>query len=387
MNRNDGVNFPQPSSQFHMLSNTIPTENVQYSTPIIPDIDKTPTVSSTNSNEVKTKKHQPKYRATKRPPSERRFQCDRCESKCLNYLNQILLFIFFSILGRFFTQKDVKRHMVVHTGLRNFACPYCSHRFGRKDHLVRHTKKSHNQDTRTLRKNRTTSNEPKKLKKSNRTKKPEITSAAEQPNTFATASTSSTTSESSILNNNTNEYNSTLSTTSYENYNPILLSTSTFPKLSPVDNNTITSTSTFSAHQAACQNYPGDTSSCTYSNSCYNPTENAFHQFPTEANANHYSLQHSNYIPYDGSYKTSTGSMRYPPPPSLIPHVNSDAWHGNTPNSGIYFKTLTTSIVDGFNPSLEPNYNNMTANTFHPPLNNSNSSINNETTPQYQTFN
>jgi hypothetical protein len=38
--------------------------------------------------------------------------------------------------------------MVVHTGQRNFACPFCQQRFGRKDHLVRHAKKSHNRDTR-----------------------------------------------------------------------------------------------------------------------------------------------------------------------------------------------------------------------------------------------
>lgn len=57
-------------------------------------------------------------RHTKRPPSERRFKCEQCERM-------------------FFTRKDVKRHMVVHTGVRNFACPYCQQRFGRKDHLVR----------------------------------------------------------------------------------------------------------------------------------------------------------------------------------------------------------------------------------------------------------
>lgn len=69
-------------------------------------------------------------RQTKRPPSERRFKCDQCERM-------------------FFTRKDVKRHLVVHTGIRNFACPYCTQRFGRKDHLVRHAKKSHNRDTRS----------------------------------------------------------------------------------------------------------------------------------------------------------------------------------------------------------------------------------------------
>lgn len=52
------------------------------------------------------------------------FQCELCKKK-------------------FFTRKDVKRHLVVHTGTRNFACNHCPQRFGRKDHLVRHVKKSH----------------------------------------------------------------------------------------------------------------------------------------------------------------------------------------------------------------------------------------------------
>lgn len=71
-------------------------------------------------------------RHTKRSPSERRFKCDQMGCDRM-----------------FFTRKDVKRHMVVHTGIRNFACPFCQQRFGRKDHLVRHAKKSHNRDTRS----------------------------------------------------------------------------------------------------------------------------------------------------------------------------------------------------------------------------------------------
>ena len=71
-------------------------------------------------------------RHTKRSPSERRFKCDQIGCEKI-----------------FFTRKDVKRHMVVHTGQRNFPCPFCQQRFGRKDHLVRHAKKSHNRDTRT----------------------------------------------------------------------------------------------------------------------------------------------------------------------------------------------------------------------------------------------
>ncbi|XP_069942779.1 zinc finger protein PLAGL1 isoform X2 [Cherax quadricarinatus] len=57
-------------------------------------------------------------------PSEKKFQCDHCER-------------------RFFTRKDVKRHLVVHTGKRDFSCSICPQKFGRKDHLVRHIKKSH----------------------------------------------------------------------------------------------------------------------------------------------------------------------------------------------------------------------------------------------------
>lgn len=57
-------------------------------------------------------------------PTERRFKCDRCDRS-------------------FFTRKDVKRHLVVHTGQRNFVCQFCPQKFGRKDHLVRHTKKTH----------------------------------------------------------------------------------------------------------------------------------------------------------------------------------------------------------------------------------------------------
>lgn len=61
---------------------------------------------------------------TLRGPSERKFPCNQCDRL-------------------FFTKKDVKRHLVVHTGKRDFVCQFCPQRFGRKDHLVRHTKKSH----------------------------------------------------------------------------------------------------------------------------------------------------------------------------------------------------------------------------------------------------
>lgn len=61
---------------------------------------------------------------TVKNPNEKKYTCDHCDRK-------------------FFTRKDVRRHLVVHTGMRDFLCQYCPQRFGRKDHLVRHIKKSH----------------------------------------------------------------------------------------------------------------------------------------------------------------------------------------------------------------------------------------------------
>uniref|UniRef100_I3MK11 Zinc finger protein PLAGL1 n=2 Tax=Ictidomys tridecemlineatus TaxID=43179 RepID=I3MK11_ICTTR len=60
-------------------------------------------------------------------PKEKKHQCDHCE-RC------------------FYTRKDVRRHLVVHTGCKDFLCQFCAQRFGRKDHLTRHTKKTHSQE-------------------------------------------------------------------------------------------------------------------------------------------------------------------------------------------------------------------------------------------------
>nr|XP_018913117.1 PREDICTED: zinc finger protein PLAG1-like [Bemisia tabaci] len=57
-------------------------------------------------------------------PADRKYQCSYCERS-------------------FFTAKDVRRHLVVHTGKRDFLCQFCPQRFGRKDHLTRHIRKSH----------------------------------------------------------------------------------------------------------------------------------------------------------------------------------------------------------------------------------------------------
>lgn len=58
-------------------------------------------------------------------PADKKYRCNFCDRS-------------------FYTGKDVRRHMVVHTGLRDFLCQFCPQRFGRKDHLTRHIKKSHN---------------------------------------------------------------------------------------------------------------------------------------------------------------------------------------------------------------------------------------------------
>lgn len=61
-------------------------------------------------------------------PADKKYHCSFCDRS-------------------FYTGKDVRRHLVVHTGLRDFLCQYCPQRFGRKDHLTRHIKKSHNINT------------------------------------------------------------------------------------------------------------------------------------------------------------------------------------------------------------------------------------------------
>lgn len=61
-------------------------------------------------------------------PADKKYECHVCNRK-------------------FYTAKDVRRHLVVHTGLRDFLCQFCPQRFGRKDHLTRHIKKSHNFNT------------------------------------------------------------------------------------------------------------------------------------------------------------------------------------------------------------------------------------------------
>ncbi|VDI34508.1 zinc finger protein PLAG1, partial [Mytilus galloprovincialis] len=47
---------------------------------------------------------------------------------------------------KFYTRKDVRRHMITHTKKKDFLCQYCPQRFGRKDHLTRHLRSSHSGD-------------------------------------------------------------------------------------------------------------------------------------------------------------------------------------------------------------------------------------------------
>ncbi|CAH3948284.1 zinc finger protein PLAGL1-like [Pieris brassicae] len=65
---------------------------------------------------------------TVKSETDKKYTCDHCDR-------------------RFFTAKDVRRHNVVHTGRRDFLCPYCPQKFGRKDHLVRHVKNAHPEES------------------------------------------------------------------------------------------------------------------------------------------------------------------------------------------------------------------------------------------------
>ena len=52
---------------------------------------------------------------------------------------------------KFYTRKDVKRHMITHTKKKDFLCQFCPQRFGRKDHLTRHLRTSHTGDNQHVR--------------------------------------------------------------------------------------------------------------------------------------------------------------------------------------------------------------------------------------------
>ena len=57
--------------------------------------------------------------------------------------NRIFRCLYMPCRKTFPTEKDLKRHWVVHTGLREFKCSDCNAHFGRKDHMLRHKRKTH----------------------------------------------------------------------------------------------------------------------------------------------------------------------------------------------------------------------------------------------------
>lgn len=78
-------------------------------------------------------------------PADKKYRCSFCDRS-------------------FYTGKDVRRHLVVHTGLRDFLCQFCPQRFGRKDHLTRHIKKSHNMNASKKSKQKKTTEQHKSCK-------------------------------------------------------------------------------------------------------------------------------------------------------------------------------------------------------------------------------
>lgn len=319
-----------------------------------------------------------------------------------------------SSTGRFFTQKDVKRHLVVHTGVRNFACPYCTQRFGRKDHLVRHAKKSHGQDTRSFKRrsrqtpqdassSATESKRPSNRKGSSRSRR-KGDEAERGQHHFEPSSTASSTivSTTSITSPSTSYYlhdngfssvnrgAAATSTNPHFNNSTIMLSsTSTspltpFPKMTLVDVHSSTSTLTASFTQQrnySSFNYESSTAAAVGSNFNYNingaSAAVAFNQFlppPVDGSAGgtQYSLQLPPPPPPGNTYL----NYEYKPPPSntSVNYASSSNSHHEAYNSGhlsgpvpghgngagnISFKAIT---AEGFNNTcIELEYSAATA--------------------------
>lgn len=219
----------------------------------------------------------------------------------------------------------------MHTGVRNFACPYCTQRFGRKDHLVRHAKKSHGQDTRSFKRrsrqgpldassSATESKRASNRKGSSRRRKASESERDQQhfePSTTASmtpVSTTSITSPSTSYYLHDNGFSSmnrgaATSTNPHFNNSTIMLSsTSTspltpFPKMTLVDVHSSTSTLTASFTQPrnyASFNYEPSTTPAVGSNFNYNGAV-PFNQFLPP--------------PSDGSAAGSQYALQLPPPP------------------------------------------------------------------------
>lgn len=79
----------QPVTSSHFIRSS----EVALAVAVPPDgVHQQAALSSTGeaSGKVKNKKRVPKYRATKRPPSDRRFQCDHCDSKSIVWYSFLL---------------------------------------------------------------------------------------------------------------------------------------------------------------------------------------------------------------------------------------------------------------------------------------------------------
>lgn len=253
----------------------------------------------------------------------------------------------------------MKRHLVVHTGVRNFACPYCTQRFGRKDHLVRHAKKSHGQDTRSFKRrsrqapsdeassSATESKRPSNRKGSSRSRRKGDEAERDQQQHFEPSSTASRTTvstTSTITSPSTSYYlhddgfsvNRGAAATSHFNNSTIMLSsTSTspltpFPKMPLVDVHSSTSTLTASFTQPrnySSFNYESSTTAAVGTNFNYNINGAvAFNQFLP--------------LPADGSAGGTQYALPPPPPPGNTylnyeykPPTNSSVNYGSSSSS------------------------------------------------------
>ena len=287
---------------------------------------------------------------------------------------------------------------------------------------MRHTSKAHGQDTRSFkRRNRsqsigaatstTDSSESKKTRKStSRSKrKPDNGNfAAVQSNTETdsktTASTTSTVTTTSPSTSyytlpdsgfsSANRIAATSNPTNYSNSTIMLSSTSTslnpFPKMTLVDHPS--STSALTASFTHARSYPSSFNNFEPSSSNFHQyisNGTAFNQFIPESSCSPYSLtlhppNTANYLNYD-----------YHKPPSNSNNNNNNHNNANSfiggnsqqhesfasastshlpaslvanSSNNISFKTITSSIVDGFNTCIELEYNNAGMNFNAPPI-------------------
>ncbi|CAH2057209.1 unnamed protein product, partial [Iphiclides podalirius] len=104
------------------IKNVYPTVKTARRVPTLPGKPKEATTSSTGSERPGPEPAAPGRSA--RRDRHKRHVCTTCEK-------------------RFSSPGKLSQHVLSHTGRRDFLCPYCPQKFGRKDHLVRHVKNAH----------------------------------------------------------------------------------------------------------------------------------------------------------------------------------------------------------------------------------------------------